>query len=50
MVMKQAINGRSVFRFLTKPCHDIELALAIREGLDAHVNLQALLREATVGE
>lgn len=33
-VMKNAINEGKVFRFLTKPCHDIELALAIREGLE----------------
>ena len=33
-VMKNAINDGKVFRFLTKPCHELELALAIREGLD----------------
>ena len=36
-VMKQAINDGKVFRFLTKPCHELELALAIREGLDSQV-------------
>jgi DNA-binding NtrC family response regulator len=34
-VAKQAINEGKVFRFLTKPCHDLELALAIRDGLEA---------------
>lgn len=33
-VMKTAINEGMVFRYLTKPCHDLELALAIRDGLD----------------
>lgn len=32
---KCAINEGQVFRFLTKPCHDVELALAIREGLES---------------
>lgn len=36
-VMKTAINDGKVFRFLTKPCHDVELALAIREGLESHL-------------
>ena len=31
----RAINEGQVFRFLTKPCNDVELALVIREGLDA---------------
>ncbi len=34
-VMKQAINQGGVFRFLTKPCHTLELAVAIREGLES---------------
>ena len=34
-VLKQAINEGGVFRFLTKPCHEMELAMAIRDGLDA---------------
>jgi DNA-binding NtrC family response regulator len=34
-VMKQAINQGKVFRFLTKPCHDLELALAILDGLES---------------
>ena len=34
-VMKDAINNGQVFRFLTKPCHEVELAMAIRDGLDS---------------
>ncbi len=34
-VMKRAINEGHVFRFLTKPCHDVELAVAIRDGLES---------------
>lgn len=33
-VMKRAINDGNVFRYLTKPCNDLELAIAIRDGLD----------------
>ncbi|QDT12184.1 response regulator [Planctomycetes bacterium K23_9] len=33
-LMKEAINQGHVFRFLTKPCHDVELSLAVREGLE----------------
>ena len=33
-ITKQAINEGRVFRFLNKPCHALELALAIREGLE----------------
>ncbi|MGB7342574.1 MAG: response regulator [Pirellulaceae bacterium] len=33
-VMKQAINDGRVFRFLTKPCRDVDLAVAIRDGLE----------------
>ena len=33
-IAKKAINDGKVFRFLTKPCHDVELALAIRTGLE----------------
>ena len=29
----KAINHGEVFRFLTKPCNEVELAIAIREGL-----------------
>lgn len=36
-VMKTAINEGKVFRFLTKPCHDVELAMAIREGLESQL-------------
>lgn len=32
-LMKSAINEGKVFRFLTKPCHEMELAMAIRDGL-----------------
>lgn len=32
-VAQDAINRGGVFRFLTKPIRDVELALAIREGL-----------------
>ena len=32
-VMKAAINDGRVFRFLTKPCHEFELAMAICDGL-----------------
>ena len=34
-MMKSAINEGKVFRFLTKPCHLTELALAVRDGLDS---------------
>lgn len=30
----RAINAGKVFRFLTKPCKEFELAVAIREGLE----------------
>ncbi|MBN1908945.1 MAG: response regulator [Pirellulales bacterium] len=30
----RAINEGSVFRFFTKPCNEVDLALAIREALD----------------
>ncbi len=33
-VMMAAINDGQVFRFMTKPCRDVELAMAIRDGLD----------------
>lgn len=33
-VMKSAINRGQVFRFLTKPCKELELAMAIRDGLE----------------
>lgn len=35
-VMKKAINDGHVFRFLTKPCREIELATAIQDGLEHH--------------
>ena len=31
----RAINEGSVFRFFTKPCNEVDLALAIREAIDA---------------
>jgi DNA-binding NtrC family response regulator len=31
----RAINEASVFRFLQKPCHPFDLAMAIREGLES---------------
>jgi len=31
----RAINEAGVFRFLRKPCHPFDLAIAIREGLDS---------------
>lgn len=34
-VLKQAINAGKVFRFLTKPCREFDLAMAIRDGLEA---------------
>lgn len=34
-VMKDAINNGKVFRFLTKPCKDLDLAFAIRDGLES---------------
>lgn len=34
-VMKVAINQGKVYRFLTKPCHDVEIALAILDGLES---------------
>lgn len=34
-VMKMAINQGKVYRFLTKPCHDVEIALAILDGLES---------------
>lgn len=30
----RAINKGKVFRYFTKPCHVVELALAIRDGID----------------
>ena len=36
-ITKRAINEGKVFRFLTKPCHDVELAIAIREGLESRM-------------
>lgn len=33
-LMKEAINQGHVFRFLTKPCHEVELSNAVREGLE----------------
>lgn len=38
-VMKTAINDGKVFRYLTKPCHDLELAMAIRDGLDLQLKV-----------
>ncbi|MCA9174598.1 MAG: response regulator [Planctomycetales bacterium] len=32
--MTRAINEGRVFRFFTKPCNDVELAMAIRDGLE----------------
>ncbi|WP_168567173.1 MULTISPECIES: response regulator [Crateriforma] len=34
-VAQDAINRGGVFRFLTKPIRDVELAMAIREGLES---------------
>jgi DNA-binding NtrC family response regulator len=34
-LMKKAINQGKVYRFLTKPCHDVEIALAILDGLES---------------
>ncbi|MFK8113212.1 MAG: response regulator [Rubripirellula sp.] len=39
-VMKKAINEGQVFRFLTKPCHELELAMAIRDGLESAANCE----------
>ncbi len=36
--MAQVVNNGGVFRFLIKPCHEMELALAIREGLESQLN------------
>ena len=33
-VMLDTINRGQIFRFLTKPCHEVELAIAIHEGLE----------------
>ena len=33
-VIQEAVNNGGVFRFLTKPCSTLELALAIHEGLE----------------
>ena len=41
-VMQAAINQGHVFRFLTKPCHDIELAMAIHDGLASLKPAQAV--------
>lgn len=38
-VMKSAINQGKVFRFLTKPSHELELAMAIRDGLEQGVEV-----------
>lgn len=35
---QQAINEGRVFRFLLKPCHDFQLAMAIRDGLEQVVS------------
>lgn len=32
----RAINEGRVFRFFSKPCHPLELALAVRDGLELH--------------
>jgi DNA-binding NtrC family response regulator len=34
-VAMRAINEASVFRFLRKPCHPFDLAMAIRQGLES---------------
>lgn len=33
-VMMDAINRGQVFRFLVKPCHELDLAMAIHDGLE----------------
>lgn len=38
--MKTAINEGKVFRFLTKPCKEFDLAIAIREGLESQLTPQ----------
>lgn len=38
----KAINDGQVFRFLTKPCREVDLVMAIHEGLES-VNKQASL-------
>lgn len=40
-VMIDAINNGGVFRFLTKPCREFELALAILDGLEQRYQLQS---------
>lgn len=32
----RAINEGRVFRYFQKPCHPVELAMAIRDGIDRH--------------
>ncbi|TWU60255.1 Hydrogenase transcriptional regulatory protein hupR1 [Rubripirellula tenax] len=39
-MMMDAINKGKVFRFLTKPCHSVDIALAILEGLESKLQLQ----------
>ncbi|MCC9600447.1 response regulator [Stieleria sp. JC731] len=34
-VAQEAVNNGGVFRFMTKPCLPLDLALAIHEGLEA---------------
>ena len=36
-VAVRAVNEAEVYRFLQKPCHPFELAMAIRKGLEARV-------------
>ncbi|MCA9247827.1 MAG: response regulator [Planctomycetales bacterium] len=36
-LMLSAVNEGRVFRVFTKPCNDMDLALAIREGLDSRL-------------
>ncbi|MEM9644289.1 MAG: response regulator [Planctomycetota bacterium] len=41
-VMLTAINQGEVFRYLTKPCHELELAIAILDGLERRLEKSGL--------
>lgn len=35
----RAVNQAKVFRYFSKPCHPVELAMAIRDGIELHHSL-----------
>lgn len=44
----RAINDGRVFRYFTKPCHPVEIAMAIRDGIDLHESLTGAGGGATI--